>query len=178
MQKPRFQGTTKATEFPEMQKRRTTTERPTTTTEQHETTTERHTTATERAPSSTSTTKATEVPPNRECTPKVSYVQASQVPTHAKRPTRSFHISRKAPSKFHNDPQTEVFTRPNKPFKFPYPPKSTPKFHKCPKPRFPPTQNDLSKFHQGKKVQRFPYIHNHHPEPTPKIANSRFLNVQ
>ena len=111
-----FYAPTKATEFPEMRKRRTTA----TTTERHETTTEQHNTTTERAPSSTIRTKATEVPPNRECTPKVSHVQACQVSTHLK-----------APSKFPHAPQTEVFTRPNKPFKFPYPPKAPRSFTKA-----------------------------------------------
>ena len=97
---------------------------------------------------------------------------------HAQNDTPKFSYIPKSTKTFPTALQTEVFTRPNKPFKFPYPPKSTPKFHKSTKPMFPPMQNDLSKFHHGKKGKRFPHIHNHHPEPTPKIAHSRFLNVQ
>ena len=63
-----------------------------------------------------------------------------------KKPPRSFHISRKALSKFPTAPQTEVFRHSNKPFKFPYTPKVTPKFLHSAKPRFLRIQTSLSSF--------------------------------
>ena len=107
-----------------------------------------------------------------------SFSCASVPSFHTRKTThRSFHISPKALSKFPNDPQTEVFTRPNKPFKFPYPHESTPKFRKRIKPRFPSMQNDLSKFPRARTHPRFSHINNHQPND-PKNAHSRFLNVQ
>ena len=76
-----------------------------------------------------------------------------------KKPPRSFTIPRKALSKFPTAPHTEVFTRPNKPFKFPHLPKRTPKFRNSAKPRFPPIQNDLLKFLCARPHPRFPHIH-------------------
>ena len=128
MQKPRFQGTTKATEFPEKRKRRTTT--PTTIP-----TTKRHTTATERTRSSTKPRMHTE-----------SFVCAS-VP--------SFHTPENHPPSFHTRHEPRFLRTQMSLSSFHIPTKAPPKFHKSTKPKYPPMQNDLSKFHHGKKGKGF-----------------------
>ena len=154
--KPRLQHHHKSHRVPRKAEKKMTTERPHPTTERHETTTERAQPPTERARSSTERTKATKFHAKHECTPKVSNVQECQVSTLLKRPPRSFHIPQKALSKFPTAPHTEVFRHSNKPFKFPYPPETTPKFLHSTKPRFPPTQNELSKFpHTPKEPKKF-----------------------